>query len=215
MVITVTADAGAAGNTVDLTAAGAGISVSGSGFLTGETNTTTFTVGTTTFTFASTPTGNQFSTSANLTALINAMPSVNATLSTGVITITAATAGTAGNSINAYKGAGPGLLAGGVDASDSPDTPTGGRLLRVPITAGFTASQVASSLDTVLEADSFSTTISTNTVVATDNVSGIRTPITDVDSGFTMSRTVSATSPFVVFFKSDGVSEVLVGVSPN
>jgi len=215
LVITVTADAGAAGNTVALTAAGAGISVSGSGFLTGGTNTTTFTVGTTTFTFALTPTGNQFSTSANLTALINAMPSVNATLSTGVITITAATAGTAGNSINAYKGAGPGLLAGGVDASDSPDTPTGGRLLRVPITAGFTASQVASSLDTVLEADSFSTTISTNTVVATDNVSGIRTPITDVDSGFTMSRTVSATSPFVVFFKSDGVSEVLVGVSPN
>ena len=60
-----------------------------------------------------------------------------------------------------------------------------------------------------------STTISTNTVVATDNISGIRTPITDVDSGFTVSRTVSATSQFVVFLKSDGVSQVLIGVSPN
>jgi len=216
LVITVTAaTAGTEGNAIDLTAAGAGISVSGSGFLTGGTNTTTFTVDTTTFTFASTPTGNQFSTSAGLTALINAMTSVNATLSTGVITITAATAGTGGNSINAYKGAGPGLLAGGVNASGSPATPTGGRLLRVPITTGSTASQVASSLDTALDADSFSTTISTNTVVATDNISGIRTPITDVDSGFTVSRTVSATSQFVVFLKSDGVSQVLIGVSPN
>ena len=214
--MTVTAaTAGTEGNAIDLTAAGAGISVSGSGFLTGGTNATTFTVDTTTFTFASTPTGNQFSTSAGLTALINAMTSVNATLSTGVITITAATAGTGGNSINAYKGAGPGLLAGGVNASGSPATPTGGRLLRVPITEGSTASQVASSLDTALEADSFSTAIITNTVVATDNISGIRTPITDVDSGVTVSRTVSATSPFVVFLKSDGVSQVLIGVSPN
>lgn len=215
LVITLTAEAGAAGNALDLTAAGAGISVSGSGFLTGGTDTTTFTVDATTFTFSATPTGNQFSTSAELTALIDAMTPVNATLSTGVITITAATAGTAGNSINAYKGAGPGLLTGGVDASDSPDTPTGGRLLRVPVTAGFNSSQVASALDTVLEADSFSTTISTNTVVATDNVSGIRAPIADVNSGFTVSRTVSATSPFVIFLKSDGVSQVLVGVSPN
>lgn len=225
LTITVVSDTpGHQGNSIAWTSIGEGVTVSAGGYLTGGKTTTAITVGTTAFTYAATPVGNQFSTKAGLVSLIEGLPNVGASVAGNTITVTATTPGTAGNSItlatNAVSGgemvvSAGGSLTGGVNASGSPAIPTGGRLLRVPITAGSTASQVANSLDTALEADSFSTTISTNTVVATDNISGIRTPITDVDSGFTVSRTVSATSPFVVFLKSDGVSQVLIGVSPN
>lgn len=68
--------------------------------LTGGAHADTVTVDGTTFTcVAATPAANEFSSIANLTALIQALPNVNATDNGTVITVVAAAYGTAGNSI--------------------------------------------------------------------------------------------------------------------
>ena len=75
----------------------------------------------TTFTKAAAGSATEFSTIAQLTALINALPNVNATDNGTVITVTAATAGAAGNSITMSETGGltvsDATLSGGDDAN--------------------------------------------------------------------------------------------------
>ncbi len=114
LVTTITARAyGVAGNSYSLTKSGANIAVSGAGTLTGGVAADTLTVNGTVITFVpSNPSGNQVvvgptvaATSANLQAFLGASEDSNiieATYSTAslVTTVTAAEAGTAGNSFS-------------------------------------------------------------------------------------------------------------------
>lgn len=119
-VITVTAaTAGASGNSIvlDVSSTGNNITVSGSTLSGGAdavaatgsvtygapSNGDTITVAGTTFTKANAGSLTEFSTIGELTALITALASVNAADNGSVITITAATAGTAGNAITLAK----------------------------------------------------------------------------------------------------------------
>lgn len=119
-IITVTAEtAGAAGNAITLAASSTGnnITVSGANLTGGAdavaatgtvtygapANGNTLTVGGTVFTKAAAPSPTEFSTIAELTTLINALANVNAVDDGSVITITAATAGPAGNAITLSK----------------------------------------------------------------------------------------------------------------
>jgi hypothetical protein len=80
-------------------------------------DTETITIDGTTFTKAAAGSATEFSTIAQLTALINALPNVNATDNGTVITITAAIAGTAGNSITMAETSTVGLSLSGATLS--------------------------------------------------------------------------------------------------
>lgn len=115
----VAATAGVGGNAITLSATSIGPNITASGAnlaggadaasATGTVtygapnNGDTITVGGTVFTKAAAPSPTEFSTIAELTALIAALASVNASDNGAVITITAATAGVAGNAITLSK----------------------------------------------------------------------------------------------------------------
>ena len=119
-VVTITAaTAGTSGNSITLavtttsdnitksgsTLSGGAAAVAATGTVTygSPSNGDTITVDGTTFTKAASGSATEFSTIGELTALITALSSVNATDDGSVITVTAATAGTAGNSIAMSK----------------------------------------------------------------------------------------------------------------
>jgi hypothetical protein len=116
--------AAAAGNGVTIASStGTNLAVSAGGVTAGGKAASTITVAGTTFTaVAATPGATEFSTIAELTALIQALATVNASDDASIITVVAATAGTAGNSIAVSK-TGAGLtftgatLTGGYDAA--------------------------------------------------------------------------------------------------
>lgn len=142
-VVTVTAATpGTGGNSIALSrvSPGANISVSGANLSGGAaavaatgtvtygspSNGDTLVVGGTTFTKAASGSATEFSTISELTALIDALSNVNATDNGTTITITAATAGAAGNSITLVKTGSALTLSGatlgagaGVDGADA------------------------------------------------------------------------------------------------
>jgi len=72
----------------------------------------------------------------------------------------------------------------------APGVPAGGRLLEVDITANNTAAQVATAVQTAVDADSkFGATVASNLVVITDSNSGTRTDIAAGTSTFTVATT--------------------------
>ena len=233
LVISITADSpGSAGNLIPLSKSGTGLAVSGSGFLSGGVTGETFTstsvsVGASTYTYVATsPTGNQFSTIADLTFLINSQLSVNATHSSGVIAMTAALPGVTGNLITLskdVKSAGTtsvsaATLTGGADTigSNVPATPLLGRLIQVPIQVNDSAATVAGKLSTVISADPmFSASVTGDTVTIDDDIAGVRAFVTDVNTGFVFSRAPVFSGQITVFMKSMGRTEVLVGVAPH
>jgi hypothetical protein len=122
--ITVTAStAGSAGNSITLATSDAvNLTISGA-TLSGGLDASTVTVDGSTFTCVSAaPGADEFSSIAELTALVDALGNVGATDDGSVVTVTASTAGTAGNSL-AMSQSGSGLtlsgatLSGGIDAA--------------------------------------------------------------------------------------------------
>lgn len=120
---------GTSGNNIGLTASG--FTVSGSGYLAGGINGDTFTITVadvpSVFTCVDAdPSAGQFDDAAGLEALIEAVSGVDASLDAGIITVIAASAGTAGNSIGMATSSTSGLapnnsvLSGGTE----PDTPS-------------------------------------------------------------------------------------------
>lgn len=236
---TATAGAGDTMNAEALTAGHAGNSIAttetlanGSwtnATLTGGFNRTAVVVNGTTFSYvASAPGANEFSTIGELNTLVNALASISSTSNGTVITITADTAGAAGNAITLALGANTtgtlsvsgATLTGGADASTPPATPGGGRLLPVVYAYGDTADTIAAALSAALDADDeFISTVASDVVTVTDQHIGTRTDVADgaggSATGWTLSVTQQGAAGLVVQMKSVGTSQVVATVVPN
>lgn len=126
-VVTITKDTrGTAGNADTLTTSTVGAATVGGATFSGGVDGDTVVVAGTTFTcVVGTPGAAEFATIAQLTALIEALATVNATDDATTITVEAATAGTAGNSITLALGANAGTMAvSGATLTNGRDTTT-------------------------------------------------------------------------------------------
>lgn len=226
LVITVSSDAGL--GSLAFTKTGAGITLDpATGNLSGGSSGSSVTVSDQTFTYVTSgATGNQFSSSTQLTNLINSIADVDASLNAGVITITASVAGAAGNSITLSLGTNPGTmsvsgsgtLSGGADGAAAAPTPPGSeRLIQVGVESGASAASAASALAGVLDADAaFEAVVSNGLVIVTDAAIGPRSTPTNGDTGWSVSPgfTNGGSLP-EIHLKSEGVSQVFAAVTPN
>ncbi|MBU4541371.1 MAG: hypothetical protein KJ774_09130 [Firmicutes bacterium] len=164
----------------------------------------TVTVDTTTFSYASPVTipASQYSTAAQLTALIDGLASVTATNNAGTITVTAATAGAAGDSI-ALAEVGTGITVSGANLTGGADlipatkekldytvaTPAGatgniavivnGTTHIVAVTSGDSAAQVAAKISAQLVTDTvtgYDVSVAGAIVTLTAQTAGVVTP---------------------------------------
>lgn len=180
-VCTITANtAGVGGNSIALATSDAVKLLKSAAALAGGKVASTITVAGTTFTkVASAPGPTDFVAIANLTTLIQALASVNATDDATTVTVVAATAGTAGNAIAMSKtGAGltcSALLSGGVNAST---VTVAGHVLTestewtASADANTTATSLASAIDGLSEVAATATLAVVNIVGATTGVVG-------------------------------------------
>lgn len=208
------------------TGAGAGTAATGTITYGAPVNTDTVIVNGTTLTkVASAPGANQFTSIAELEVLVEALSGINSSHDGTDVTLTAATVGAAGNGITLALGGGNtgsmtisgAFLTGGIDPCVEP-TPSSSRLIEATITVGATAAQVATAVETALNADDeFTATADSAVVTITDKHTGTRTGANaNGISGLTVASPNpqdGAASP-TVYLKSAGTSQVVVAVAP-
>lgn len=195
--------------------------------LTGGLNSTSVVVNGTTCTYvASDPGANQFSTIAQLNTLVNDIATISSTASATVVSIVADTAGTAGNSITLALGSNiagtatavsGSTLTGGSAASPSVGPPVGGRNINLTLVEDSASTVVATAVKTALDADSeFVATVVNSTVTVTDTYTGVRSPASAGDTGWSaFVETQAGAASSKVHLKSVGSSRVLVCVVPD
>ena len=201
---------------------GNGVAASGS-ILYGvpEDSDTVIVNGTTLTKVASGPVGNEFTTIAELEALIEAIININASQDGTIVSISASAIGTEGNAYTLALGTNTGTmtisggtLTGGINSSIAPIATTQ-RLLPVAIASGDTASVVADKVAAALNADDsfLCPNPAAATLSITDTKAGTRTTITAGTSTFTNPSTVF-TPAAVVKVKSQSNSQIVVAIAP-
>lgn len=165
---------------------------------------------------------NEYTTIAELSALIDDLDNVLASDDGVIISVAAADPGSSGNNISMSLGSSnvgtmevDEALTGGFDQSVVPPVPEGGRLIPIPYVGDSLASAVASALQNFLDADgAFTATVAGDVVTVQDISPESRAPITDLNTGFTVSRDLLVTVIPQVHLLSIGSSQVAMAIAP-
>ena len=153
----------------------------------------------------------EFNTIAQLEVLVEAVALVTSTENGTVVSISADTAGTAGNSITLALGGGNAgtmtrsgaTLTGGLAGADTPPVTGAARDITVIIPKNSATGAVATAIQTAVHADAaLNATVLTNVVTITDAATGSRANI------------AAATSTFAVAVTTEGVTGVAASTPP-